>query len=527
MKRIIGGSLNLILVNSKSLTTNRHYSACTVCRNYIFTKRIPALTQNIQNSDHRSIHLSSSCLRKDYYGVLGVSKSATAKDIKKAYYELAKKYHPDTNKNDPNSHKKFHDVAEAYEVLSDETKRKEYDMFGTTSGQSSGQSTGYQGGFGPQGFSQHWQYKSTIDPEELFRKIFGDFKGGMGGGGMGGMGFDDFSESKFGFGSAQEVIMNLTFSQAARGVNKDINVNVVDTCVKCNGSRCEPGTKPGKCMYCNGTGVETISTGPFVMRSTCRYCQGTRMYIKYPCTECDGKGQTVQRKQVNVQVPPGVSTGQTVRMTVGNQELFITFKVETSRYFKRDGDDVHTDAEISLSQAILGGTIRIQGVYEDQTIQIMAGTSSHHTVHLKGKGIKRANRTGTGDHYVHLKIVIPKKLTDKQKALIQAYAELEKDTPGQIYGITYKSDGKSENTSSETISEKFTQGKNSVKEEEDDPNPEEVKRKKSEYKYFFLLGLISIYIITVLVMREKQDEDLVNKYRDLTFEKQRARSENN
>lgn len=106
-------------------------------------------------------------------------------------------------------------------------------------------------------------------------------------------------------------------------------------------------------------------------------------------------------------------------MTVGNQELFITFKVESSRYFKRDGDDVHTDAEISLSQAILGGTIRIQGVYEDQTIQVLAGTSSHHTVHLKGKGIKRANRTGTGDHYVHLKIVIPKKLTDKQKALIQ------------------------------------------------------------------------------------------------------------
>lgn len=135
-------------------------------------------------------------------------------------------------------------------------------MFGTTSDQSTGQSGGFRsGGFGPQGFSQHWQYKSTIDPEELFRKIFGDFKGGMGGGTMGGMGFDDFSESKFGFGSAQEVIMNLTFSQAARGVNKDIDVNVVDTCLKCSGSRCEPGTKPGKCMYCNGTGVETISTG--------------------------------------------------------------------------------------------------------------------------------------------------------------------------------------------------------------------------------------------------------------------------
>jgi DnaJ family protein A protein 3 len=149
-------------------------------------------------------------------------------------------------------------------VLSDETKRKEYDMFGQTSEQMGRQGGGGGGpggfaGYGPQGFSQHWQYRSTIDPEELFRKIFGDFKGGMGGGG----GFEeaDFSESKFGFGGAQEVIMSLSFSQAARGVNKDIDVNVIDTCLKCNGSRCEPGTKPGKCQYCNGTGVETISTG--------------------------------------------------------------------------------------------------------------------------------------------------------------------------------------------------------------------------------------------------------------------------
>lgn len=300
-------------------------------------------------------------------------------------------------------------------MLSDEKKRKEYDTYGQTSeemGRQGGGGFRPGAGFGPQGFSQNWQYRSTIDPEELFRKIFGDagFKAG---------GFDDFSESKYGFGAAQEVVMNLTFAQAARGVNKDIDVNVVDTCLKCQGSRCEPGTKPGKCQYCNGTGMETISTGPFVMRSTCRYCQGTRMYIKFPCDECDAKGQTVQRKRVTVPVPAGIEDGQTVRMNVGNKELFITFKVEKSRYFKRDGPDVHTDAEISLSQALLGGTIRIQGVYEDQTIQIMPGTSSHHTVTLKAKGLKRVNTIGNGDHYIHLKISIPKKLTEKQKALVQ------------------------------------------------------------------------------------------------------------
>lgn len=120
--------------------------------------------------------------------------------------------------------------------------------------------------------------------------------------------------------------MNLTFAQAARGVNKDIILNTVDTCPKCQGSRCELGTKPSKCQYCHGSGMETVSTGPFVMRSTCRYCSGTGQYNKYPCLECEGKGQTVQRKKVTVPVPAGVENGQTVRMAVGRKEIFITFK---------------------------------------------------------------------------------------------------------------------------------------------------------------------------------------------------------
>ncbi|XP_055534639.1 protein tumorous imaginal discs, mitochondrial-like isoform X2 [Wyeomyia smithii] len=397
----------------------------------LFTEQPHPLGRGGTRVQTRSISTSGALLRTDYYSTLGVAKNASAKEIKKAYYQLAKKYHPDTNKNDPDAGRKFQEVSEAYEVLSDDTKRREYDTFGQTSEQM-GRSGG-AAGHGPQGFSQNWQFRSTIDPEELFRKIFGDggFKAG----------FEDFSDSRYGFGGAQEVMMNLTFAQAARGVNKDIDVNVVDTCPKCTGSRCEPGTKPGKCQYCNGTGMETISTGPFVMRSTCRYCQGTRMYIKYPCLECGGKGQTVQRKRVTVPVPPGVEDGQTVRMSVGNKELFITFNVEKSRYFRREGADVHTEANISLSQALLGGTIRVQGVYEDQTIQIVPGTSSHTRICLKGKGLKRVNSYGTGDHHVHLKIQIPAKLNNKQKALIQAYAELEEDTPGQIMGVTHKTDG--------------------------------------------------------------------------------------
>uniref|UniRef100_A0A224YLI5 DnaJ homolog l(2)tid, mitochondrial n=1 Tax=Rhipicephalus zambeziensis TaxID=60191 RepID=A0A224YLI5_9ACAR len=372
----------------------------------------------------RQFHVSSSLLRKDYYDVLGVPRNASQKDIKKAYYQLAKKYHPDTNKGDPEAQKKFQEVSEAYEVLSDEGKRQQYDSWGSTSGFAGG---GNSTGTGPQWSAEG--FHSTIDPEELFRKIFGDL------GGRTGFSDFDFSESQFGFGGAQEVILNLTFQQAARGVNKDVTVNVVDTCRRCQGTRSEPGTKLVRCPFCNGSGMETISTGPFVMRSTCRHCHGTRMHVQAPCIECHAKGTTVQRKTVTVPVPAGVEDGQTVRMQVGKKELFVTFKVARSDYFRRDGADIHTDAAITLSQAVLGGTVRVQGLYDDIMLKIPMGTSSHTKIRLANKGVKRLNSTGYGDHYVHLKIRIPQRLNEKQKALIQAYAELETDTPGTIDGL--------------------------------------------------------------------------------------------
>ncbi|XP_072945342.1 protein tumorous imaginal discs, mitochondrial-like isoform X2 [Epargyreus clarus] len=432
-------TLSAVFTSSISKTPSRYVHRCNSCNNFLRGPVVSSVSSenknlkyNVLGTRNRYIHTTNSLnARVDYYKVLGVAKNASSKEIKQAYYQLAKKYHPDANKSDPEASKKFQEVSEAYEILSDESKRKQYDTYGTTSEQ-----MGMGGGpSGSDGFTHQWQYKSTIDPEELFRKIFGDA-------GFKSEAFSDFAESQFGFGAAQEVIVNLRFTEAARGVNKDVNLNVVDTCPKCQGSRCEPGTKAIKCTYCNGTGMETFSRGPFVMRSTCRHCHGTRMLIKFPCVECEGKGQSVQRKKVTVPVPAGVEDGQTVRMAVGNNEVFITFKVEPSTYFKRDGPDVHTDCTISVAQAMLGGTVRIQGLYEDHTLQIVPGTSSHSTIRLSRKGMKRVSQHGYGDHYVHIKIQVPKSLSSKQKALMYAYAELEEDTPGQILGVSYDRDGK-------------------------------------------------------------------------------------
>lgn len=397
---------------------------CVVCTK--LTKSLPRSSSSdigrtvfVQCHSTRKVHVSPRLLKRDYYDTLGVPRNASQKDIKKAYYQLAKKYHPDTNRGDPEAAKKFQEVSEAYEVLSDDGKRHQYDQLGDTA------DTGFPGGgtWGDRGFH------SSIDPEELFRKIFGDL------GSRTGFSDFDFAESQFGFGGAQEVILQLTFQQAARGVQKEVKVDVVDTCPRCSGARCEPGSKAVRCPFCNGSGMETVSTGPFVMRSTCRHCHGTRMHIRYPCNECRGKGVTAQRKTVTVPVPAGVEDGQTVRVRVGQKELFVTFRVTRSEYFRRDGADVHTEAAVSLSQAVLGGTVRVQGIYEDIVLQIPAATSSHTKIRLVGKGIKRINSSGYGDHYVHVKISVPRRMNPKQRALIQAYAELEEDTPGTIDGI--------------------------------------------------------------------------------------------
>jgi len=331
----------------------------------------------------------TSRLLKDYYAILGVPKNANGKDIKKAYYQLAKKYHPDTNKGEPAAMKNFQEVSEAYEVLSDDAKRAQYDSFGSGAGRGGAGSSGQdpfrdfqqaaqQGGFrksGRQGGMQ-WEYQSDVNPEELFKTIFGEFNRARGGRRGFGNPFDEIFNN-FQFRGGAEATCYLTFNQAAKGATKEVEV-----------------------------------------------------------IEVDGFGNRAKRI-VQVPVPAGVADGQTLRMSMGqNREVFITVKVEESDYFRREGYDVHTTANISLSQALLGGIIRLTGLHEDINLRIPAGTSSHTVMTLSGRGIKHMESYNTyGDHLVHLVIKMPTSLTQEQVELIREFAYTEKNTPGTVNGV--------------------------------------------------------------------------------------------
>jgi len=317
-----------------------------------------------------------------------VSRNAPQKDIKKAYYQLAKKYHPDVNKDNPKAAKSFQEVSEAYEVLSDDQKRAQYDSAAKNPFGSGGfgqqQQQQYRDPFGgQQGGGFRWEYKSNTNPEDLFRQIFGEFSRGFGGQQQQQRGgFNPFGDfSNFGFGQeATQNSVSISFQDSAKGVTRTVEY--------------------------------LVATGNY-------------------------RSPRLEKRQVSVPIPPGIEDGQTLRVGVeGNQEIFVTVRVEESGYFSREGADVHTNATISLSQAILGGIIRIQGLYEDLNLRIPPGTSSHSVLTLSERGFKRLDSyRSQGDHYVHLKVRVPLNLTQEQLEIVREYAKTERDTPGTINGI--------------------------------------------------------------------------------------------
>lgn len=352
--------------------------------------------------------------KKDYYEVLGVSKDASKDEIKKAYRKLSKKYHPDINKEE-GADEKFKEITEAYEVLSDQNKRANYDQFGHS---------GPQGGFGGQGF------------------------GGQDFSGFGG-GFEDIFSTFFGGGGAQrdpnaprkgddlQYTMTISFEEAVFGAEKEISIRKEVKCETCEGSGAKPGSKKKTCHYCNGAGHVAVEQNTILGRvrteKVCPVCNGTGEEIEEPCPTCHGKGTQTKNVKIKVKVPEGVDTDQQIRLAGegapghngGPQgDLYVVFRVKPSDKFIREGDDIFYNLKISFPQAALGDEVKVPTLDGEVILTVPEGTQDGKQFRMKDKGVKNVHGYGHGDLFVNINVVTPTKLSEKQKSLMREFAEL-------------------------------------------------------------------------------------------------------
>ena len=360
--------------------------------------------------------------KRDYYEVLGVSKSATDAEIKKAYRKLAMKYHPDYNPGDKDAEEKFKEVNEANEVLSDPKKRQLYDQYGFAGVDPSyaAQNGGGAGGFG--GFG------------DIFGDIFGGGFGDIFGGGFGG---GQTQRSGPRRGENLRVRLNITFEEAAFGYEKEINVGRVEQCPDCKGTGCAPGTTPEVCPDCKGTGsVRTTQRTPFGMVQTsgaCKKCGGRGKIIHQPCPRCGGRGAVRKNQTIKVKIPAGIDDGQTLNLRgKGNAgldggpagDLLITVFVKPHPFFERDGNSVLMEMPVTFAQAALGAEIEVPTIDGRVKLTIPEGTQPGSVFRLRGKGIPYLqSKGGRGDQFVTITITVPKNMTAEQKERLHAYAE--------------------------------------------------------------------------------------------------------
>lgn len=358
--------------------------------------------------------------KKDYYEVLGVSKNATDEEIKKAFRKLAKEYHPDINKSS-GAEEKFKEIGEAYAVLSDANKRRQYDQFGHAAFQNGGGA----GGSGFSGFNM-----GDIDLEDILGDLFGG-------------GFREFS----GFGGTRSnravkgedlrVVLNLTFEEAAFGCEKDIKLNLTSECSSCKG---KGGFNEKVCRTCGGAGkvLEQTQTifGYMQTQKTCPECRGKGKTFETKCDICLGRGVVEKTKTLTVTIPEGVDEGYQLRLSgkgnAGsnggpNGDIFLEFKIKEHPLFEREGADIYLEVPVTITDAILGCKKEIPTIYGNIILEIKPGTQNYTKLKIKGKGIKCPNKIGKGDMYAVINIIIPTKLDRKQKALLQELAETSLD----------------------------------------------------------------------------------------------------
>tara|TARA_Y100001970_G_scaffold43701_1_gene54481 strand:+ start:1489 stop:2625 length:1137 start_codon:yes stop_codon:yes gene_type:complete len=355
--------------------------------------------------------------KRDYYEVLGVNKSATKEEIKKAYRKLALKYHPDKNKGDKSAEEKFKEGSEAYHVLSDEKRKSNYDQFG----HAAFQGTGGQGGFG------------NFDFSSSFSDIFEDVFGGFDEFGFGSSGRSRRRSSSRGNDLRYDISINL--NDAFAGTEKRINYTTFKKCKTCSGNGAKPGSKPATCNYCKGQGRIRSRQGFFTIQQTCPECGGEGEKITNPCNSCSGVGKTQSNESVSVKIPKGVDDGTRIRLAgkgeAGNKggtsgDLYLFISVETHGIFKRSDENLYYDLPISITDAALGTTVEVPSIDGGKTkIKIPSGTQSGKQLRLRGKGMPILRRTQTGDLYIRIITEVPTSLTKKQKELLQEFKTLE------------------------------------------------------------------------------------------------------
>jgi len=370
--------------------------------------------------------------KRDLYEILGVSRQASADEIKKAYRQLARKYHPDVNRDDPNASEKFKEISEAYEILSDPQKRAAYDRFGHDAFDPTRGAGGFGGGFG--GFGGGF---GGFDFDDL------------------GTGFGDLFDMIFGTGTSRarqrnrpqrgadrEIRMEISFEDALFGVEKDIQISRVEKCEHCQGTGAQPGSEVTTCPTCKGSGqVRTAQStlfGRFETIRTCSRCNGEGKVIEKPCSKCRGTGQVKKARTISVKIPPGVDTGSRIRLQgEGEQglrggppgDLYITLIVREHPRFKRDGTTLITQVTIDFVQAALGDTVKIDlpgGASHE--LHIPEGTQPGEVFVVRGKGAPSLHSQRQGDLKVIVQVSIPKKLTKRQKELLSRFHEEEENS---------------------------------------------------------------------------------------------------
>lgn len=360
-------------------------------------------------------------MAKDFYETLGVSKSASEDELKKAYRKLAMQYHPDRNPNDKEAEKKFKEINEAYDVLKDPQKRAAYDRFGHQAfTQGGGNAAGGGAGMGGFDFSGNFS--------DIFEDLFSEFTGGRkrGGGNTGGAGASAGAR-----GADLRYNLEISLEEAYKGKQQAVKITTSAPCDSCHGSGAEKGTKPETCSTCDGRGSVRAQQGFFTIERTCPSCAGTGKVIKTPCKSCAGTGTERREKTLNVTIPPGVEEGTRIRLAGEGEagyrggpagDLYIFLGVKPHKIFRREGANIHCHVPITFATAALGGAVEVPTIDGGRVkVTIPAGTQSGHQFRLKGKGMSILRSNATGDMYIEVQVETPVHLSKKQKDLLKEF----------------------------------------------------------------------------------------------------------